>query len=372
MYKILGADQREYGPVEADVVRTWIAQHRADGLTMAWSEDAAGWKRLAEFPEFADALSGGAPPVLGVAAPREEAKANGVPLADEVLARDYQLFIGDCLGRSWALLMERFWLLVGATAVMLAVCVGLGSVPAVGSAAALLLPFVLWGGVEFVFLKAFRGEPVDIGVAFSGFGKVFPALMLAGLVTWALTGVGLLLCVLPGIYLAVCWKLFTPLLILDRGLDFWQAMECSRRVVTRHWWTCLALALVFLLLVGAGVLVCGVGVLFTLPLGLGMLVAAYEEIFRKTASPAAGAATLSTALEPVPSPAAGAPDTPDTPPAPAAAEAPEASKAPTPAAVPTTGTPSTPPEPSEPPATPTPAGEPGTSATASEETEKQQ
>lgn len=354
MYKILGADQREYGPVGADVVRAWIAQHRADGLTMAWSEERAeGWRRLSEFPEFADALGGGAPPVLGVAATPKGAKAGGEQLADEILTRDYQLFIGDCLGRSWALLMERFWLLAGATTLMLAVCVGLGSIPVAGSAAALLLPFVLWGGVEFVFLRAFRDEPVDLGAAFSGFGKMFPALMLAGLVTWALTGVGLLLCVLPGIYLAVCWKLFTPLLILDRGMDFWQAMECSRRVVTRHWWTCLALALVFVALLLVGLLVCGVGVLFTLPLGLGMLVAAYEEVFRKTTPPTAETDALAATKTPPSS------TLQEPPAAPEAAASPGTSTAPG-----TAGSvaPST---------MPTPDPDGGTPATASEGAEKQ-
>ena len=33
MYKIIGADQKEYGPVPADQVRKWIAERRANGYT---------------------------------------------------------------------------------------------------------------------------------------------------------------------------------------------------------------------------------------------------------------------------------------------------------------------------------------------------
>jgi hypothetical protein len=83
----------------------------------------------------------------------------------------------------------------------------------------------------------------------------------------------------PGIYLLVAWHLFTPLLILDKGLDFWQALECSRRVVTRHWWTCGALFLLAVLAVAAGLLACLVGVLVTLPLATAAVVVAYEDVF---------------------------------------------------------------------------------------------
>ena len=52
MYKILGADQKEYGPVTLDQVRQWIAEHRLNGQSLARSEGTEGWKPLAQFPEF--------------------------------------------------------------------------------------------------------------------------------------------------------------------------------------------------------------------------------------------------------------------------------------------------------------------------------
>ena len=33
MFKLLGADQKEYGPVNADQIRKWIAQGRANART---------------------------------------------------------------------------------------------------------------------------------------------------------------------------------------------------------------------------------------------------------------------------------------------------------------------------------------------------
>lgn len=63
MYKIMGADQREYGPVASEGVREWIAQGRANSQTLA-SFEGSPWKPLASFPEFADALRAAAPPPL--------------------------------------------------------------------------------------------------------------------------------------------------------------------------------------------------------------------------------------------------------------------------------------------------------------------
>jgi prepilin-type processing-associated H-X9-DG protein len=64
MYKIRGADQKEYGPVTADVVRQWIAQGRMSAETLVQAEGSGDWQPLAGYPEFAVAP---APPLPGVA-----------------------------------------------------------------------------------------------------------------------------------------------------------------------------------------------------------------------------------------------------------------------------------------------------------------
>src|SRR5947209_4441866 len=64
MYKLVGADQREYGPVTSEQVRDWIAQGRANGQTLASFEGSA-WKPLSTYPEFADALRTNVPPPVG-------------------------------------------------------------------------------------------------------------------------------------------------------------------------------------------------------------------------------------------------------------------------------------------------------------------
>lgn len=53
MYRIIGADGREYGPVPRDVLRQWIAEGRANGDTRTHVEGAPDWKPLRAIPEFA-------------------------------------------------------------------------------------------------------------------------------------------------------------------------------------------------------------------------------------------------------------------------------------------------------------------------------
>jgi hypothetical protein len=55
MYKVVGADRREYGPVSRETLLEWIAQGRANAQTIAKFEDGA-WRPLASFDEFKAAL----------------------------------------------------------------------------------------------------------------------------------------------------------------------------------------------------------------------------------------------------------------------------------------------------------------------------
>ncbi len=62
MYKIVGADQKEYGPITEEQLRQWITEGRANGQTIARFEDGP-WKPLSTFPQFASMLGSSPPPV---------------------------------------------------------------------------------------------------------------------------------------------------------------------------------------------------------------------------------------------------------------------------------------------------------------------
>jgi TM2 domain-containing membrane protein YozV len=75
MYKIMGTDGRQYGPVGADQVRAWLAENRANAHTLIQGEGSIEWKPLVSFPEFASEFRMAPPPVTGtVSDPRASNK----------------------------------------------------------------------------------------------------------------------------------------------------------------------------------------------------------------------------------------------------------------------------------------------------------
>jgi len=67
MYKVLGNDGNEYGPVSAEQVRQWIAENRVEKKTPVFPEGGKDWVFLESLPEFAAAF--GPPPLLATVKP---------------------------------------------------------------------------------------------------------------------------------------------------------------------------------------------------------------------------------------------------------------------------------------------------------------
>ena len=195
-------------------------------------------------------------------------------IAATYLQRRPSIDITSALSRGWALVRDHMLELVGATLLGWLVTVGLAFVPVLGW----IVGFVLLGGLDYMFIRRIRGEEVQIGDVFAGFNLAFLDLTMAGLVKWLLTSLGLILCILPGIYLAVGYVFALPL-VVDKKMEFWTAMEVSRRVVHEHWWSVFALVIVLALVAFAGFLLCGVGALITIPVASAALMYVYEDLF---------------------------------------------------------------------------------------------
>ena len=272
MYTIIGADQKEYGPISFDQVQQWIALGRADAATLARADGASDWKPLRVFPEFAASFSQSAekPPVIGTIPPEQ--------LTAEVLARDDRLDVGHCLSRAWQLLTTDFWPIIGVSALALVILGASGA-----AYVSLLVTGPVLGGLFCYYLKKIRGASAELADSFSGFTLAFLPLFLGHLVSTLLIGVGLIFCILPGIYLAVVWQMALPL-IIDQRMEFWPALEVSRKVIHEKFseflWFAIAMTLINLL----GVLILFVGIFVTFPLTMIALAYAYEDIFRAPAS----------------------------------------------------------------------------------------
>lgn len=65
MYKILGGDGKEYGPVSVETLQQWINEGRANAQTQVQAEGGTGWTALGLVPEFSGAFTVAPPSVPG-------------------------------------------------------------------------------------------------------------------------------------------------------------------------------------------------------------------------------------------------------------------------------------------------------------------
>ena len=76
--------------------------------------------------------------------------------------------------------------------------------------------------------------------------------------------IGLLLLVLPGIYLAVSYQIALPLAV-DKKLGPWQALEASRKIIGHAWFTVLGFDIVATLLIGLSMVLLGIPLIWIAP-----------------------------------------------------------------------------------------------------------
>jgi len=313
-YSIIGGGGKEYGQVSGEDLRKWIAEGRLNAQSLAKAESDAEFRPLSAFPEFADAFAPapelpGAPPVFSSASLAEG---------------DYELDIGGCLSKGWNLLKNNFGLLFVAVLIYNLIegaVAGFGMIPFIGplfSVANMVVVGPLMGGLCYIFLQTIRNQQAVVGDVFAGFRKTFAQLFLGYLVPALLSGLCLIpagiiaalifipaiahhqpgaqfhlppgsiliisavifICLIPMIYLSISW-IFTLPLIIDKQMDFWPAMQASRKMVGKHWWPVFGLFVLMGLLNIAGLLACCVGILVTIPIGLGAWMYAYETIFSR-------------------------------------------------------------------------------------------
>jgi GYF domain 2 len=249
-YKIIGGDRKEYGPASVEELRRWAEEGRLNSQSLARADEPGSeWEPMASIPELAELFVGQPtpPPLPGAAAAPIDPRA----LAAQLLARPQTIAIGSCLARAGSLLGRNFGLLVGAC--LLVWLLSLAEfVPLVG----LLYHIIagpLFGGLYLLYLKRIRGQPGRVSDTLSGFSDWFGQLALAGFVSWILTQLGFAFCTLPGLYLVVAWSFCVPL-AADRQLEFWSAMELSRKVASRVWFPLAVLLLIAFLPVIAVIL----------------------------------------------------------------------------------------------------------------------
>uniref|UniRef100_Q3APN2 Uncharacterized protein n=1 Tax=Chlorobium chlorochromatii (strain CaD3) TaxID=340177 RepID=Q3APN2_CHLCH len=121
----------------------------------------------------------------------------------------------------------------------------------------------LYSGYTMAVFRIAKGESLEFSDFFKGFNYLLP-LFLASLACTLFVSFGLMLFILPGIYLAVSY-MFTTFFIIDYKMNFWQAMETSRTIITRSWFSFFAFAIVLFIINVAGAFLFGIGMIVSAP-----------------------------------------------------------------------------------------------------------
>jgi uncharacterized membrane protein len=197
-------------------------------------------------------------------------------IAAQYLGRSIDIF--SCLSRGWNLVLENPGPLLGGPLLVCLAFFVIQFVPVIGWLATVLLEGPMLAGLYYLFIRRIRGETVGVADVFNGLSDNFLQLFLAGFISSLAIAVGFLLCLVPGIFLAVCYMFVLPIAI-DKRIEFWPAMEVSRQVVQPQWFNFFGLAIICLLVVIAGTLACLVGLVVAMPVAMATVAYAYEDVF---------------------------------------------------------------------------------------------
>lgn len=226
---------------------------------------------------------------------------------ETALAGDYELRPIEVIKTAWANLKgfkTTFWLaalvyvaLSGVVAIVLGLVFGLftgfateGPLYIISSileqVASTLVLGPLGAGFYMLAIKFSVGKRIEVGELFKHFGKTIP-IFLMFLLMYLTVFVGLVLLVLPGIYLLVAYQFALPLMV-EKNMGPWEALNTSRKIITHKWFNMLGFNFVALGVVLLGALALLVGLLWAIPLTSLALATLYRDIVGVEASTMSG------------------------------------------------------------------------------------
>ncbi|GAB4323972.1 MAG: hypothetical protein OHK0047_08120 [Leptolyngbyaceae cyanobacterium] len=207
-------------------------------------------------------------------------ESRGLEGVNDLIQRGYTVKIGDYISQGWQLFKKNAGGYIAFAIILVLLGVVLGklneSASPLGTIISLIVTGPLYAGWYIVAFKQIRNRLPEFADFFQGFKNFLPFFLL-NLISGILIGLGFVLLILPGIYLAVAYMFALPFAVAQR-MDFWTAMEASRKLITKNWFSFFGFALVLFLMNVAGALLLGVGLLVSIPLSFCAIAAAYADI----------------------------------------------------------------------------------------------
>jgi len=128
-------------------------------------------------------------------------------------------------------------------------------------AIAATMPMIV--GITIMGIRHAQGKTVSAGTVFSYFHRIPGAILWYVLMTLMIV-LGYILLILPGIYLSFAYMFSLPLMI-EKDMTAWQALEVSRKAVTRIWFRATGFLLLVVLLMILGTIPLGIPLIWIVP-----------------------------------------------------------------------------------------------------------
>ncbi len=189
---------------------------------------------------------------------------NSITLAPEV---------GSAFGNGWRQLWKYFLelCLIGIISFIIGIPSGMGGWSQGATAGFLYFLGWLYGflvvspvsyGVSFTYLKASRGDSLEIKDMFEAFQTYWNA-VLASLLVAVIVIIGFILLIVPGIVFA-CKLAFTPYLVIDRKMGVIEAVKGSWSMTGGHTWKVFLIGLLGFPICIVGLMCFGVGIIVSI------------------------------------------------------------------------------------------------------------
>jgi hypothetical protein len=311
-------DGRQNGPVSLEELIRLRATGTITSQDLVWREGMDGWKPAGEVAEL-DPPPASPPPLAsqppsGAAWNPYQTSTTTWPepgperVREEIVPGSDPIVIGDCIRRAFDLTKRHFWMLLAVGVVYSAVIFAFNftttlaispftkdriesrSFPpveyetgrirrpgsdmknltpagqvaeALQSLAAQVLDLFLGLGMARIGLNFVSGKPVEIGMLF-GEGRKLWTCIGASILYGLMVAVGLVLLIVPGIYLALRFGQYQNA-IVDKDLGVIDSLKYSSRITEGNKMNLLGLGVICFLIVIAGVLALLVGLFLALP-----------------------------------------------------------------------------------------------------------
>lgn len=144
----------------------------------------------------------------------------------------------------------------------------------------LFVPIIRYGE-NYLFLQAIRDEEADLKVLFEGFKTKYLNIVLANLIVMALTLIGFMMLIIPGI-IVLCRLAFVPYLVMDKNMEAMKAVEKSWQMTRGHGWTIFGMGVMSIFVFLGGLILCFVGVIFSLMWIHAAFASMYQSVLNQT------------------------------------------------------------------------------------------